>query len=137
MGYRIVNTNAVNNELKITILWNTHELQVCSCATTYVVTVTTSLNNGGREVKVSKTERANARLQLTLILHVTEALISEKIYEEIDKTKLQELRVQFIDVHSAYGDALVNSDTDIDKIELLDNYVQQKMEHYYRLFRSS
>ena len=77
------------------------------------------------------------KLQLTLILHVTEALISETIYEEIDKTKLQELCVRFIDVHSAYRDALVNSDTDIDKIELFDNYVKQEMEHYYRLLRSS
>ena len=68
------------------------------------------------QLKLLKTERANAKRQLPTTLHVTEALISEENYDEIDKTKLQGLRVRFIDAHGAYGDALVNSNADIDEI---------------------
>ena len=89
------------------------------------------------QLKLLKTERANAKRQLTTILHVTEALISEENYEEIDKIKLQELRVRFIDAHSTYGDALLNSDADIDEIEYLDKYLKQEMEHYNSVLRAT
>ena len=82
------------------------------------------------QLKLLKTERANAKRQLTTTLHVTGALISEENHDEIDKPKLYELRVRFIDAHGAYGDALVNSNADIDEIEFLDEYVKQEMEHY-------
>ena len=89
------------------------------------------------QLKLLKTERANAKRQLTTTSHVTEALISEENYDEIDKTKLYELRVRFIDAHGAYGDALVNSNADIDEIEFLDEYLKQEMEHYNRVLRAS
>ena len=89
------------------------------------------------QLKLLKTERANAKRQLTTTLHVTEALISEENYDEIDKTKLYEQRVRFIDAHGAYGDALVNSNADIDEIEFLDEYVKQEMENYNRVLRAS
>ena len=86
------------------------------------------------QLKLLKTKCANAKRQLTTILHVTEDLISEENYEEIDKIKLQELRVRCIDTHSTYGDALVNSDADIDEIEYLD---KQEMEHYNSVLRAT
>ena len=89
------------------------------------------------QLKLLKTERANAKRRMTTTLHVTEALISEQNFEQIDQIKLQELRVQFIDSHTAYGDALVNSGADIDDIEFLDEYVKQVMEHYNRDLRDS
>ena len=89
------------------------------------------------QLKLLKTERANAKRRMTTTLHVTEALISEQNFEQIDQIKLQELRVQFIDSHTAYGDALVNSGADIDDIEFLDEYVKQVMEHYNRVLRDS
>ena len=82
------------------------------------------------QLKLLKTERANSKRRMTTTLHVTEALISEQNFEQIDQIKLQELRVQFIDSHTAYGDALVNCGADIDDIEFLDEYVKQVMEHY-------
>ena len=54
-------------------------------------------------LKVLKTERANAKRQLTTPLHVTEGLISEENYDEIDKIKLQQVLVPFIDAHGAYA----------------------------------
>ena len=89
------------------------------------------------QLKLLMTERANAKRRMTTTLHVTEALISEQNFEQIDQIKLQELRVQFIDSHTAYGDALVNSGADIDDIEFLDEYVKQVMEHYNRVLRDS
>ena len=89
------------------------------------------------QLKLLKTERANAKRQLTTTLHVTEALISEENYDEIDKTKLYELRVRFIDAHGAYGDALDSSNADIDEIEFFDEYVKQEMEHYNRVLGAS
>ena len=89
------------------------------------------------QLKLLKTERANAKRRLTTTLHVTEALISEVNFEQIDNIKLQELRVQFIDSHTAYGDALVNSDADIDDIDFLDEYVKQVMENYNHVLRDS
>ena len=89
------------------------------------------------QLKLLKTERANAKRRMTTTLHVTEALISEENFEQIYKTKLQELRFQFIDSHTAYGDALVNSGAYIDDIDFLDEYVKQVMEHYNRVLRDS
>ena len=89
------------------------------------------------QLKLLKTERANAKRRMTTTLHVTEALISEQNFEQIDQIKLQELRVQFIDSHTAYGDALVNSGADVDDIDFLDEYVKQVMEHYNRVLRDS
>ena len=89
------------------------------------------------QLKLLKTERANTKRRMTTTLHVTEALISEQNFEQIDQIKLQELRVQFIDSHTAYGDALVNSGADIDDIEFLDEYVKQVMERYNRVLRDS
>ena len=53
-------------------------------------------------LKVLKTERANAKRQLTTP-YVTEGLISEEKYDEIDKIKLQQVLVPFIDAHGAYA----------------------------------
>ena len=89
------------------------------------------------QLKLFKTERANAKRRMTKTLHVTEALISEQNFEQIDQIKLQELRVQFIDSHTAYGDALVNSGADVDDIDFLDEYVKQVMEYYNRVLRDS
>ena len=89
------------------------------------------------QLKLLKTERANAKRRMTTTLHVTEALISEQNFEQIYQIKLQELRVQFIDSHTAYGDSLENSGADIDDIEFLDEYVKQVMEHYNRVLRDS
>ena len=89
------------------------------------------------QLKLIKTERANAKRRMTTTLHVTEALISEQNFEQIYQIKLQELRVQFIDSHTAYGDSLENSGADIDDIEFLDEYVKQVMEHYNRVLRDS
>ena len=85
------------------------------------------------QLKLLKTERANAKRRMTTTLHVTEALISEQNFEQIDQIKLQELRVQFIDSHTAYGDALVNSGADVDDIDFLEEYVKQVMERSSRL----
>ena len=89
------------------------------------------------QLKLLKTERANAKRRMTTTLHVTEALISEQNFEQIDQIKLQELRVQCIDSHTAYGDALVNNGADVDDIDFLDEYVKQVMEHYNRVLRDS
>ena len=65
---------------------------------------------------------------------MTEALISEENFLQIE---LHELGVQFIDSHTAYADALVNSGADLYDIDFLDEYVKQVMEHYNRVLRDS